>query len=177
MNGLDIVWVIVSPCPSHPFRFYVIRHNVAVVREFLVTDGTFSVLLGNLAVQQRAHFCGRAEFAISSGVVRIFNAPHAGVHTFLFARLLAATAEARAMDWTVFVSAEFHRQAPVRLRRNQADRRKTLGGRRGVIPESGLLIRAAPTLEPSTAGALRRDPASKQGHELPRGQIAEPAVE
>jgi hypothetical protein len=47
---------------------------------------------------------------MSSRVVRIFNALHAAPQSPLFARLLAATAEARVVDRTVFVSAKFHRE-------------------------------------------------------------------
>ncbi len=94
MNGLDIVWVIVSPCPSHPLGGDVVRHNVVIVNEFFVTDSTLPVLLGNLAIQQLAHFCWRAEFAKSSRVVPIFNAPHTTPQTPSFSWLLAAAAEA-----------------------------------------------------------------------------------
>ncbi len=74
MNGLEIVRVIVSPRSAHPFGGDVVRHNVAIFSEFLVTDSTLPVLLSNFAVQQLAHFCWRAEFAKPSGVVRIFDA-------------------------------------------------------------------------------------------------------
>lgn len=129
MSRLDILWVIVSPCPSHPLGFNVIRHNVAVVREFLMADGALPVLLGNLAVQQLAHLCWGAKFAVPSRVLRVFNALHSGPQTPFFSTLLAAAAEARAVDRTVLVSAEVHRYAPVRLRRYQGDERQALGGR------------------------------------------------
>ncbi len=111
MNGSDIVRVIISPRAAHPFRRDVVRHDFAVVRELFMTDGALPVLLGNLAVQQLPHFGWGAEFAKSSEVVRVFNAPYAAPQNLLFAmRPFAAAAEARAVDRTVFVSAEFHRQ-------------------------------------------------------------------
>ena len=111
MNRLDIVRVIVPPCPAQAFRINVVRHNLAVVHEILVTDGALPVLLSSLAIQQLAHFCWRAEFTISSGVVWIFNALHAATQNPSFAmRLLAAATGARSVDRTVFVPAKFHRQ-------------------------------------------------------------------
>jgi hypothetical protein len=38
---LDIVWMIVSPSSSHAFGILMVWHDVVVIREFLVTDGTF----------------------------------------------------------------------------------------------------------------------------------------
>ncbi len=109
MNGLDIVRVVVSPCPSQAFGMNVIGHNVAVVPEFLVADGAFPALLSNFAIQQLAHFRWRAEFTKSSGVMRVFNVLHAAPQNPLVSLLLAAAAEARAVDRTELVSAEFHR--------------------------------------------------------------------
>jgi hypothetical protein len=110
VNGSDIIWVIVSPCSSHPLRLNVIRDNVAAIREFLMADSALPVLLCNFSIQQLSHFPWRAQFAKSSGVVGIFDAPHARLHTCLFPRLLATAAEARAVDGTKFIPAEFHRK-------------------------------------------------------------------
>ncbi len=88
----------------------VVGHNVVVIRKFLVTDGALPVLLDNFAVQQLPHFCRRAEFAKSSGVVRIVNALNTKAPGRFYSALFMATAEARAVDRTVLVSAEFHRQ-------------------------------------------------------------------
>jgi hypothetical protein len=49
--------MVVPPRPSHSFRIPVVRHDIVVVREFLVTDGALSALLDNLPVQQFPHFC------------------------------------------------------------------------------------------------------------------------
>ena len=57
MCCLNIVGMVVSPSPSHPFGIDVVWHDVAVVREFLVADGAFPALLDNLAIQQFSHLC------------------------------------------------------------------------------------------------------------------------
>ena len=73
MCCLDIVRVIISPAPTHPFGVLVIRHDVAVIGELFLANGGFPVLLDNLAVQQFSHLCWRAELSISSWVMRIFD--------------------------------------------------------------------------------------------------------
>ncbi len=50
-----------------------IGHDVAIVRERHLTDGALPVLFDNLAVEQLPHLCFGAEFAISPGVVRVFE--------------------------------------------------------------------------------------------------------
>ena len=57
-----VVWMIVSPRSSHSLGILVVRHDIAVVRELLVADGTRSHLLDNLAIEQFPHFCGRSGF-------------------------------------------------------------------------------------------------------------------
>jgi len=52
---LNIVRMVVSPCSSHSFRILMVRHDVAVVRELFMADGTFLVLLHDLSVQKLAH--------------------------------------------------------------------------------------------------------------------------
>ena len=38
MNCLDVVGVVVSPSPSHPFGLDVVGHNLVVIRDDLVAD-------------------------------------------------------------------------------------------------------------------------------------------
>jgi len=57
MRRLNIVWVIVSPCSSHPFGISVVWDNIVVIAEFFFADGTDPVLFHNLPVQQFPHFC------------------------------------------------------------------------------------------------------------------------
>ena len=55
MYCLDIVWVVVSPRPSHAFAPFVVRDNVVVVRELLVADWANAVLLSDLPIEQFTH--------------------------------------------------------------------------------------------------------------------------
>ena len=98
---------------SVPYADIGIRHNVAVVRKFLVADCAFPVLLGDLSVQQLPHLGWRTEFAISPGVVRIFDALNTKLKSAFFPRLLATAAEQRSVDRAIFIPTEFHGNAPV----------------------------------------------------------------
>jgi hypothetical protein len=50
--------MIISPRASHSFRIPVVWHDVVVVGEFFVTDGTLPVLLSDLPIQQLSHLGG-----------------------------------------------------------------------------------------------------------------------
>lgn len=93
MRCSDIVRVVVSPCSAHPFRIFVVWHDIVVVRELFVADCAFPVLLDNLSVQQFPHFCWRPKFPISSRVVRILNAPYTELYSTFLPSLFTATAE------------------------------------------------------------------------------------
>ena len=47
MSCLNVVRVVISPSPTHALGVLVVRHDVVVVGEFLVADGTFPILLDN----------------------------------------------------------------------------------------------------------------------------------
>ncbi len=64
MSRLDIVWVVVSPGPSHSFGIFVVWHNVVVVRELTAADRAYSVLFGHFPLQKLPHFSRRPEFPI-----------------------------------------------------------------------------------------------------------------
>jgi hypothetical protein len=51
MCCLDIVRMIVSPRPSHPFGISMVGHDVVVVCKLVVADGAFRTLLQNFAIQ------------------------------------------------------------------------------------------------------------------------------
>jgi hypothetical protein len=51
MGCLDIVRMVISPSSSHPFRISVVWHNVVVVGEFFMADGTFPVLFDDFPIQ------------------------------------------------------------------------------------------------------------------------------
>ena len=61
--------------------------------KFMVADCAFPVLLDDLSVQQLSHLGWRPEFAISPGVVRIFDALNTKLKSAFFPRLLATAAE------------------------------------------------------------------------------------
>ena len=113
MHGLDVFRMVISPGSSHSFRVSVVRYDVAAVGKFMVADGALPVLLDDLSVQQLPHLGWRPEFAISPGVVRIFDALNTKLKSAFFPRLLATAAEQRSMDWAVFIPTEFHGNAPV----------------------------------------------------------------
>ena len=48
--------MVISPRAAHSLRFPVVRHDIVVIREVLVADGTYAALLDNLSIQKFAHF-------------------------------------------------------------------------------------------------------------------------
>ena len=98
---------------SVPYAEIGIRHNVATVDKFLVTDGALSFLLDDFSIQQFPHLGRRTDLAIPPRVMRIFNALNTKLKPALFPRQLATTAEQRAVDRTVFIPTELHGNAPV----------------------------------------------------------------
>src|ERR1700730_11663807 len=72
-----IVRMVISPGSSHSFRILVVWHDVVVVGELFVADGTLPVLLDNLPIKRFSHFSRRPEFSISSWVMRIVDTLHA----------------------------------------------------------------------------------------------------
>jgi hypothetical protein len=76
VHSLDILWMIVSPRPSHSLRIDVVGHDVAVIGEGHLTNGTLPVLFDNFPVEQFPHLGFRTEFAIPPGVMQVFDSPH-----------------------------------------------------------------------------------------------------
>jgi predicted dithiol-disulfide oxidoreductase (DUF899 family) len=56
--GLDIIRMVVPPRSSHAFRVFVVRNDIAVFIEVFLADCTFSVLFGDLSIQQLSHLSG-----------------------------------------------------------------------------------------------------------------------
>jgi hypothetical protein len=108
MGCLDIVGMVVPPCSSHPFGIPVVRHDVVVVGEFFVADGTLPRLLDDFAIKQFPHLCWRPEFPISSWVMGILDPLDAQPHSMFFPNLLPAAAEHGSVNRTVFIATEFH---------------------------------------------------------------------
>jgi len=116
MDGLDIVWAVVSPSPSHPFGLDVVGYDLVVTRKDCVADCTFPVLLADFSVQQLPHFGLGTEFPIPPRVVRIFDALNTKLKSAFFSRLLPTAAEQRSVKGTIFIPTEFHRYAPCLIR-------------------------------------------------------------
>jgi hypothetical protein len=113
VHSLDILGMIVSPRPSHSSRINVIGYDVAAIRERHLTNRTLPALFDNFAVEQLPHLCFRAEFAISSGVMRVFDPLHAKTSdaASLLDRL-ATTAIQGSVDGAEFLATEFHELSP-----------------------------------------------------------------
>jgi hypothetical protein len=77
MNRLNVFRVVVSPCPAHAEGMDMVGYYVAVIGERFVTEGALATLGGNLPVEEFAHFTVGAEFPVSPGVMRVFDAPNA----------------------------------------------------------------------------------------------------
>ena len=93
MNSLDVLEVVVPPGSSHAFGLDVVGHNLVVIRERYAADCAFPVLLDDFSIQQLPHLGWRTEFAISPGVVRIFDALNTKPKSAFLPRLLASAAE------------------------------------------------------------------------------------
>src|SRR6266404_7809548 len=113
MCCLDIVGMIVTPCSSHSLRLFMIRRNIAIVREFFMTNCTYTVLIRDLAVQQFAHFCRRSKLSISSWVMRIFDALHTRSYRPWLRNEVPATAGNRSVNRAEFVRAQSHGRSPL----------------------------------------------------------------
>lgn len=56
MRCLDIVWMVVSPRPSHSFGLPMVWHDIVVVRELMVAYCADAVLLGDFPLQKFSQF-------------------------------------------------------------------------------------------------------------------------
>jgi hypothetical protein len=99
-----------------PYADVGIRHDVAVIGEGHLTDGALPVLFDNFPVEQCPHLGFRTEFAVSPGVMQVFDPPHTKMSDSapLLDRLAAATIEGT-MDGAEFLATEFHEFPPVEV--------------------------------------------------------------
>jgi hypothetical protein len=71
-----------------------VGYDVAIISEHFVTEGALATLGGNLPVEEFPHFSVRAEFPVSPGVMRVFDAPNAHLaRPFLSRDCFSAAAE------------------------------------------------------------------------------------
>jgi hypothetical protein len=85
--------MVISPSSAHTLRVPVVWDDVVIIRELLVTDCAYSVLLYSLAIQQLPHFGWRPKFPESPWMVRIFDALNAEPQSSFLLSPLATTAE------------------------------------------------------------------------------------
>ena len=84
-------------------------HNVAIVGEPLIAESAEAILCNDLPVEELSHFAVRAEFPVSPGMMRIFNAPNSHLAlAFFFWDCLSAAAGERTVKWAELIPAESH---------------------------------------------------------------------
>jgi hypothetical protein len=109
VNRLDVVGMIVSPRPSHTARADVVRYDVTVIREPFLAEGADAILSADFPVHQLSHFGVRAEFSISTRVLRIINAADSYLsHMPSFRNGFPAAASNGTMNWAQLVSSQSH---------------------------------------------------------------------
>ena len=96
-----------------PYADIGIGHDVAVVGEGHLTDGTLPVLFDNFSVEQLPHPRSRTEFAVPSGVMRVFDPLNAeATDAASLPNRLAAAAREGSVDGAEFLATEFHEFSP-----------------------------------------------------------------
>jgi hypothetical protein len=109
MDRLNVIRMIVSPRSAHTAGMDMVGYDVAIVGEWFVTKGALATLGGNLPVEEFPHFPVGAEFPVSPGVMRIFNAPNAHLAMALFSwDLLSSAAEVGTVNRAELIPAESH---------------------------------------------------------------------
>ena len=84
-------------------------HDIALIRELGTADTALTVLGNYFSVNQLSHLPVGAEFPVSPGMMRVFNAPnsHLALAFFFWDCLSAATGE-RTVKWAQLIPAESH---------------------------------------------------------------------
>jgi hypothetical protein len=85
-----------------------VRYDVFVIGEGLVTNATFRVLLHDLAIQELPHLCRRPKFPIAAWMVWIFDAFDSDPRLAPLPNLFSAATEERFMNRTELLAAKFH---------------------------------------------------------------------
>ena len=87
----------------------VVGYDVAVIGERFVTEGALAILGDNLPVEELPHFSVGAEFPVSPGMMRVFNASNAHLALAPFSwDCLSSAAEVGAVDRAKLIPAESH---------------------------------------------------------------------
>ena len=77
MDGLDIVWVIVTPSSTHSTGIDMVGNDVVIIRERPFAKGTSTVLHTDLSVHQLSHLGVRTDLPVSAWVLWIINSAYA----------------------------------------------------------------------------------------------------
>ena len=86
-----------------------VGYYVATIIERFVTKCALATLDGNLRVEEFSHFAVGAEFPVSPGMMRVFDAPDSHLALASFSPdCLSAAAEERSVKWTQLIAAESH---------------------------------------------------------------------
>ena len=109
MGSLNVFRMVVSPRSSHAAGINVVGHNVAVFGEPFLAESTEAILCNDFSVEELPHFTVGAEFPVSPGMTRIFDAPNAHLALASLSRdCLSSTAETGAVNGAELVPAESH---------------------------------------------------------------------
>ena len=86
-----------------------VGHNVAIVGEPLIAESAEAILCNDLPVEELSHFAVRAEFPVSPGMMRVFDAPNAHLALALFSwDYLSAAAGERTVKRAQLIPVESH---------------------------------------------------------------------
>jgi hypothetical protein len=109
VDGLNVLRMVVSPCPSHAAGIDVIGYDVAIVAELFIAESALAVLVNNLLVQQFAHFRIRADLPVASRVLGIVDAMDSHLTLPSFSRnRFPAAAEQGTVNRTELIPTESH---------------------------------------------------------------------
>jgi hypothetical protein len=101
--------MVVPPRRAHASRINVVGHDVAIVGERHLANGTLPVLLNYFSIEQFPHFRFGAKLAVSSRMVRVFDTLYSeSFGSPPLRNRLAAAARERSMNGTVLIAPEFH---------------------------------------------------------------------
>ena len=86
-----------------------VQYNVAIVGGPCLAESAEAILCSDLPVEEFSHFTVGAEFPVSLGMMRIFNAPNAHLACLVLSRDCSSAASAEgAVNRTQLITAESH---------------------------------------------------------------------
>ena len=115
MCCLNVIRVIVSPCPAHSFRILMVRNNVVVVSKLFMADCANARLLSNLAIQQFAYLGRGSKFTISTRMMRVRDPLHAHSYSLwsdFLSYCFSTAAKQGSMYGTIFIATQPHGTTP-----------------------------------------------------------------